>query len=479
MGKDTDRLIARAVQLIGNSNLFEVQSKENEVSIFCKSCQTKFKVDAVHLSTQFQSHVRSEKHKKSSASNVLQPSISSAIAGACANNAKMDTFAVKITKAFLEAGIPIWKLRHPSIKKFFLDEYKEVLPSVHTLYGKLDLIYQNTLQKIKVYIGGHPIYFIVDETTDKCKRCVLNVLVGKIDGTFSEPVLLSTVFLEHTNNTTVQQAVNQACVTLYGVDIPYDKVWFLISDQAAYMLKSGRGLKQLFPNLKHVTCLIHGLNRVCEFIKDNYDDVNKLIASMKATLVKSNHRRQIFREICKLPLPPDVIEIRWNSWLNAAFYYAEHFSAIRIFATSLSSKKSKAVTKLKKVVAKRSINTSLYEVHKYKFLAEAITQLEKHGLTVPQQLEILKSVKSKLSGEYLEKLERVLDKNPDVNFFENQPADQKIKCEYVPMVSIYVEQSFSIYKYILSDRRHSLTESNIAKLNVVQFNNFIDDTNDD
>lgn len=111
----------------------------------------------------------------------------------------------------------------------------------------------------------------------------------------------------------MQQAVNQACVTLYGVDIPYDKDWFLISDQASYMLKSGKGLKQLFPNLKHVTCLIHGLNRVCEFIKDNYDNVNKLIASMKATLVKSNHRRQIFREICNLPLPPDVIEIRWNS----------------------------------------------------------------------------------------------------------------------------------------------------------------------
>lgn len=118
-------------------------------------------------------------------------------------------------------------------------------------------------------------------------------------------------------------------------------------------------------------------------------------------------------------------------------------------------------------------------MRKYKFLAEAITQLEKHGLTVPQQLAILTAVKNKLSGKYLEKLQRVLDKNPAVNFFENMPADQKIKCEYVPMVSIYVEQSFSIYKYILSDRRRSLTESNIAKLNVVQFNNFIDDANDD
>ena len=90
-------------------------------------------------------------------------------------------------------------------------------------------------------------------------------------------------------------------------------------------------MKQLFSNLKHVTCLIHALNRVCGFMKDNYDDVNKLIASMKASLVKSSHRRQNFREICKLPLPSDVIEIRCNSWLNAAFYYAKNFSAMKKF----------------------------------------------------------------------------------------------------------------------------------------------------
>lgn len=391
------------------------------------------------------------------------------------NDSRVDTFAVKLATTFLEAGIPLWKLRHPSIKKFFLEEYKEVLPSVNTFYNKLDLIYQSTVQKIKTYIGENPIYFIVDETTDACKRSVMNILVGKLDGTPSKPVLLSTIFLERANNTIVQQAVMKACATLYGPDIPNEKVWFLISDQAPYMLKAGRGLKEMFPNLKHITCLIHGLNRLCEFIKDKYDDVNKLIASMKAVLLKSNNRRQIFRDTCNLRLPPDVIEIRWNSWLNAAFYYAENFSAIKAFAFTLDGKNSKAVTKLKKAVSKRDINESLFEVHKYKFLTEAITRLEKHGMTVPEQWEILTSVQNRLRGANLDKLERVLKKNPDVHFFDNMLADQKIKCACVPMVSVDVERSFSIYKYILSDKRRSLTESNVAKLNVIQFNNFIED----
>lgn len=43
----------------------------------------------------------------------------------------------------------------------------------------------------------------------------MNVLVAKIGGTFSNLALISTVFVETANNTTVQQAVNRALVTLY------------------------------------------------------------------------------------------------------------------------------------------------------------------------------------------------------------------------------------------------------------------------
>lgn len=188
----------------------------------------------------------------------------------------------------------------------------------------------------------------------------------------------------------------------------------MLSDQAPYMMKAGKLLKELFPNLKHISCIIHGSNRVCEFIKDKFD-VNKLIAAMKAVLVKSNHRRQLFRLICKLQLPPDVIEIRWNSWLNTAFYYANNIIAIRPFVTALNSKKSKAVTKLKTAIAKHGLDTSLYLVNKYKFLTEAITRLEAHGLIVPDQIAILKSVKDKLRGDDLAKLERVMGHSYSTN----------------------------------------------------------------
>ena len=472
MPKDKGNLVFRAKKLISDS--FEVESKENQVSIFCKLCSSKFKVDPNHLKTQYQSHVNSAKHKKCKEKNILQPPICSSISNVNTQKEKIDSYSTKLATAFIEAGIPLWKLRHSSIKKFFLEEHKENLPCIKTFYNKIDVIYHSTFQKIKEYIREHPVYFIVDETKDVLKRYALNILVGKIDGSISKSMLLCTLFLKQTNHTTVQQSVHKACALLYGSEIPFKKIWFLISDQAPYMVKAGKVLKETFPNLKHITCLAHALNIVCESIKDEHGVVNDMIAGMKAILAKSNVRSQQFSEICKLPLPPSVIEIRWNSWLNAAFYYAKNFTVIKSFIVALDTD-SKAVEKLKKCIEETDLEQSLFDLNKYAFLTEAVTRLQKHGLTVEEQMTILSSVRSKLTGYQLEKLEKSLSKNPDWNFFEKLSVDEKIKCNFVPMVSVDVERSFSIYRYILSDRRYSLTESHLAMLNVIQFNNFIDD----
>lgn len=42
---------------------------------------------------------------------------------------------------------------------------------------------------------------------------------------------------------------------------------------------------------------------------------------------------------------------------------------------------------------------------------------------------------------------------------------------FAPMTSVDVQRSFSIYRCILSDRRHSFTESHLAMNNVIQYNN--------
>lgn len=469
MAKGKENLICRAKKIIGNSTSFTVESTNGETLIFCKLCSIKFKIDAVHLKTQYTSHIKSLKHKKSSIKGVLQPSITSAIATTSANNSKTDSYSIKLVTAILEAGIPIWKLHHPSIKKFFLEQHNEVLSSANTYYNKIEVVYTASIQAVKEYIGENPIYLVADETPDKKRRDVLNILVGKLDGTPSKTMLLCTLFLDATNNVTVQQGVHKACSILYGVDVPFEKLWLFISDQAPYMLTAGRGLKGTFPNLKHVTCLVHALNRVCETIKDEYELVNDLIAGMKGALCKSKNRRQKFTEICKIPFPPDVIEIRWNSWLNAAFYYAKNFSAIKSFVHALGGK-SKSVKRLKMCIDKKDLERELLKVNAFTFLTNSITRLENRGLTVSAQMEIVSAVKRKLSGVFLDKIKSSLSKNPDLYFFESMPVDQQIKCNFAPMTSVDAERSFSTYRYILSDKRHNLSDSNLAMLNVIQYN---------
>lgn len=51
------------------------------------------------------------------------------------------------------------------------------------------------LNKIRDVVGDHHVYLILDETTDVKEQLVLNELVGKLDGAYSKPMLLTTKFL--------------------------------------------------------------------------------------------------------------------------------------------------------------------------------------------------------------------------------------------------------------------------------------------
>lgn len=208
MPKDKENLILRAKKLFGVDKTFEVQSKNEGTFIYCKLCQSKYKIDEIHLKSTFQQHLQSNKHKNRREKSILQPSISTAILNVIQRTTKDDSYSMKLATTFIEAGIPIWKLRHPTLKRFFQQEHNETLPSIQTFYNKIPLIYRNTLEKIKNYIGDNPIYFIADETTDVQKRFVLNILVGKLDGSVSKPLLLSTSFLDKTNNATIQQGIH-------------------------------------------------------------------------------------------------------------------------------------------------------------------------------------------------------------------------------------------------------------------------------
>jgi hypothetical protein len=105
---------------------------------------------------------------------------------------------------------------------------------------------------------------------------------------------------------------------IFKNDIKYGKLKLIVTDQARVMLKTVEVLKQFYPYVMHITCLVHALNRVCEKVREEIVLVNKFISLMKKVLRKSPRRQQLFKNATNLPLPRNPIIIRWNSWLNTA-----------------------------------------------------------------------------------------------------------------------------------------------------------------
>lgn len=120
------------------------------------------------------------------------------------------------------------------------------------------------------------------------------------------------------------------------------------------------------------------------------------------------------------------------------------------------------------------------------FLPGAITRLEKAGLPLVEGMSVLEEVRSNInsipgvSGILLQnKLASVLNKNPGLEILGKVgsvldgkgevlppgigPGDAA-NLKFCPLASVDVERSFSVYKNVLSDRRHSLTKESLSKI---------------
>jgi hypothetical protein len=104
----------------------------------------------------------------------------------------------------------------------------------------------------------------------------------------------------------------------------------MVTDAAAYMLKAAINLRVFYPNLMHIICFAHGLNRVCEKLREQYPDVNGVISNIKKIFVKAPTRVARFKELLpNTALPPEPVITRWATWLKAVFYYQENFDVIK------------------------------------------------------------------------------------------------------------------------------------------------------
>jgi hypothetical protein len=108
----------------------------------------------------------------------------------------------------------------------------------------------------------------VDETTDSVGHFIANLVAGKLDIEVpSNPYLICSKVLHHTNHSTVARFVNDGLEFLWPTGV-HEKLLILCPDVAASMLKAATALKMFYPNLINFICLAHGLQRVAEEVKN-------------------------------------------------------------------------------------------------------------------------------------------------------------------------------------------------------------------
>jgi hypothetical protein len=52
------------------------------------------------------------------------------------------------------------------------------------------------------------------------------------------------------------------------------------------MVKAAKALAVFYPNMIFVTCLAHGLHRVCEQVRKSFPAVNKIVSNTKKVVFK-------------------------------------------------------------------------------------------------------------------------------------------------------------------------------------------------
>lgn len=486
---------SKCVQLNGYVREYGDVFKTDGSVLFCNFCEKSINADS---RSQVSQHIATSKHTKCASLKKLPTQ--QLLKRENVTNSQgpaYSPFFKDICHAFVAADIPLNKLQNPVLKQT-LEKYSKLsIPDESTVRKNyLPKVYQETMSKIRQQIGDSCIWVTMDETTDSAGRYVANIIVGALKTEPSQSFLLTSECLEKTTSSTIAKAFNDAMMLLWPDGIHYDRVHMFLSDAAPYMIKAGRGLRILYAKMVHVTCLAHGVHRVAETVRSLFPEVNAIISNVKKVFTKAPNRIALFKQMApELKLPPQPILTRWGTWLDAATYYADNFQQIFDILQQLNEEDAIAISQAKTAMSTRGVQENLvYIKSNFSRLSETITKLETKDVPLVSSVQHVVELISELEnspGRYaqsaLDKLNSVLSKNPGYNKLIQisdilkgdghlDPNEEEFSLsdianfKFAPVTSCDVERSFSQYKNVLAENRHSFKFEHLKMWIVVHCN---------
>ena len=201
-----------------------------------------------------------------------------------------------MTAAFLSADIPLYKLNNSDLQALF-KYLGQKAPSESACRKRIDNMEKCEVNRICNILSDKVIFMVIDEADISGSKYV-NTLVGDVEQPEITYLLHCKILDASPNQQIVVLAVDDAIRTL---QTDRDNFVLFLTDAARYMTAAGRVVKQTYPRLFHITCVAHGLHNAAEQIRANYEDVDKLIAAVKASVVKIKDQRAKFSTINSPP----------------------------------------------------------------------------------------------------------------------------------------------------------------------------------
>ena len=135
-----------------------------------------------------------------------------------------------------------------------------------------------------------------DKATDGAGRFVVGVFVGDISR-LSKPRLVDLVEIKKSDHFGFNHLVCVFLARVFEGGIPYNRVLLFTSDGAAYMIKADKNLETMFPEMLHVTCVVHELMRVAELVR-SYDAITEgYVIKPKKLFDQSTARKHQFKQL--------------------------------------------------------------------------------------------------------------------------------------------------------------------------------------
>jgi len=488
--------VSRKIHLEAFAKEFPVFKTDGDV-LFCKECNVTI---VAEKKSQVKQHMESSKHKENTKTNCRKTNQSFLSETINKNNTNQE-FCMDLCKTFVAADIPFHKLTNPHVSNFISKYTNFTIPDESNIRKNyVKRLYDETLLAILSEIRNQYLWISIDETTDDTGRYVANAVVGILSSEEHEcrkRFFLNTAVLDQTNSSTIARFFDDS-VKIFGPDFNRDSILLFVSDAAPYMIKAATAIKIFYPKILHVTCLAHGLHRICEKIRSLFPEVDHMIASMKKVFRKSPSRILMFRETePNLTLPPRPILTRWGTWIEAVRYYANNFETIENILNKITAEDSAAFEIARNLIcnSKTKLKKDLvYISSNYQFLCGSISKLESVGLSLSSQIaivdEAIKNINNVIgpTGDLIkEKMTDVIRKNSSfdilktfANIFIGNQTTSTVKHQYTntevmafkfaPITSVDIERTFSMYKHFLRSNRQSFTFDNLRHNFVIYCN---------